>query len=86
MPKFEISYESDMIPFMKNLGVKEAFTSNANFTGIFKEKNAFINQILHKTFIKVYVYGTEAASVSDVKMVLSLPLPFDVDHPFFFLV
>ena len=26
LPKFEISYESEMIPFMKNLGVKEAFT------------------------------------------------------------
>ena len=86
LPKFEISYESDMIPFMKNLGVKEAFTSNANFTGIFKEKNAFINQILHKTFIKVDENGTEAASVTDVTMELSLPLPLDVDHPFLFLV
>lgn len=86
LPKFEISYESDMIPFMKNLGVKEAFNSKANFTGIFKEKNAFINQIMHKTFIKVDENGTEAASVTDVKMELSLTPTVDVDHSFLFLV
>ena len=86
MPKFEISYESEMIPFMKNLGVKEAFTLNANFTGMCKEKNIFINQIMHKTFIKVDENGTEAASVTDVKMELSLPPPVDVDHPFLFIV
>jgi len=86
LPKFEISYESEMIPFMKNLGVKEAFTSNADFTGIYKEKNIFINQIMHKTFIKVDEKGTEAASVTDANMELSLPLPIDVDHPFLFIV
>ena len=86
LPKFEISYESEMIPFMKNLGVKEAFTLNANFTGMYKEKNIFINQIMHKTFIKVDEKGTEAASVTDVKMELSLPPSIDVDHPFLFIV
>ena len=86
LPKFEISYESELIPFMKNLGVKEAFTSNADFTGIYKEKNIFINQIMHKTFIKVDEKGTEAASVTDANMELSLPLPIDVDHPFLFIV
>ena len=49
-------------------------------------RNIFINQIMHKTFIKVDEKGTEAASVTDVKMELSLSLSIDVDHPFLFIV
>ena len=86
LPKFEINYDSDMVSYMKILGVKDAFTLNANFTGIYREKNIFINQIMHKTFIKVDEKGTEAASVTDTKMELSLPRNVDVDHPFLFIV
>ena len=86
LPKFKICYESEMTPFIKNLGVKEAFTLNANFTGISKEKTIFINKIMHKTFIEVDEKGTEAAALTTFYMEGSFSQSIDVDHPFLFIV
>lgn len=86
LPKFEINYETELKPYLKNLGINQAFNLNANFTGISQEKNIFINQILHKTFIKVDEQGTEISCITEVELTLDLPLEINVDHPFLFVI
>lgn len=86
LPKFEINYETELKSYLNNLGINQAFNLNANFTGISQEKNIFINQILHKTFIKVDEQGTEASSITKVELELDLPLEINVDHPFLFVI
>ena len=52
------------------MGMKLAFSSNANLKKLFSDsnlnKNIYIEDILHKTYIKIDEEGTEAASASAV--------------------
>ena len=86
LPKFEVNYETELKTYLNKLGINQAFNFDANFSGIIQEKNIFINQILHKTFIKVDEQGTEASSVTEAELMLDLPLEVNVDHPFLFVV
>ena len=48
--------------------MKDAFTGNADFSIMKKEKDIYISRIIHKTYIKVDEKGTEAAAVTAVVM------------------
>ena len=92
LPKFEINFSSELSSNFQSLGMKEAFTKNADFSAMKKEKDIFISQIIHKTFIKVDEKGTEAAAATAVVMRCMGALPQDpipimkVDHPFLFII
>ena len=65
LPKFEIKFESSLVQTLKNMGMIYAF-NNADFTGI-TDKNyldIYINDIIHKAYLKVDEYGTEAAAIT----------------------
>ena len=64
LPKFEINFQSELKPIFESLGMKEAFTNNADFTKINKCGVIKIGNIIHKTFIKVDEEGTEASAVT----------------------
>ena len=66
LPKFEINFQSELKPIFESLGMKEAFTNNADFTKINKCGQIKIRNIIHKTFIKVDEEGTEATAVTGV--------------------
>ena len=71
--------------------MKEAFSNNADFSKITKEKNLKIDDIIQKTYIKVDELGTEAAAVTGIMMVESAALieniiHMNVDHSFIFMV
>ena len=65
-------------------------TSAADFSVMKKEKDIYISNIIHKTYIKVDEEGTEAAAVTAVKT--SDGFSFNdiqvmkVDHPFLFII
>ncbi len=71
--------------------MKEAFTNNADFSKITQEEKLKINDIIHKTYIKVDEFGTEASAVTAITMFAAGVLIdnasfMNVDHSFFFLI
>ncbi|QLE41805.1 serpin family protein [Nostoc sp. C052] len=87
LPRFKTDYEVTLNDALKSLGMKEAFSNKANFSGM--GKNFAISQVKHKTFVEVNEEGTEAAAATSVGMVATSlrqePEPFRmiVDRPFF---
>ena len=76
------------------MGMKDAFTERADFSGINKNKQEklMISNVLHKAYIDVTEMGTEAAAATAVTMKLTSVLPtkkpivFKADHPFIFII
>jgi len=91
LPKFEINTPPyNLNDHLKNLGMKTAFSDNADFSGI-SNIELFIDKIVHKAYVKVDEKGTEAAAATAVGIALGLSdIPyhviFNADHPFIFLI
>lgn len=63
-PKFKIEYEITLNDILKSMGMLQAFTSAADFSGINPGRDLFISYVKHKTFVEVDEKGTEAAAVT----------------------
>ncbi|MFW9259144.1 serpin family protein [Nostoc sp. CALU 546] len=87
LPRFKTEYDITLNDALKTLGMGEAFSNKANFSGM--GKNFAISQVKHKTFVEVNEEGTEAAAATSVGIVATSlrdePEPFRmiVDRPFF---
>ena len=66
LPKFELEFFSSLKETLSDMGIEIAFTDSANFTGLREEGNLKIDDVLHKTYLKVNENGTEAAAVTAV--------------------
>jgi serpin B len=91
MPKFTMEYKKSLSNILQAMGMQVAFGPGADFTGINKNGNLFISEVLHKTFVDVYEEGTEAAAVTSVEISLTSvggPSGFfmRVDRPFLFAI
>jgi len=94
LPKFKITYFSSLNDVLKKMGMKDAFTERADFTGINKNKSEklMISNVLHKAFVDVSEEGTEATASTAVIMKLTSapptqkPIVFRADHPFVFII
>jgi len=93
LPKFKIETEYQLKKNLMDLGMKQAFTNDANFSGITDHPDGLeISEVIHKTFIEVEEWGTEAAAVTILTMAptgpppgqVEPPIEFRVDHPFIF--
>lgn len=91
-PKFTTTQSIDLKTILMALGMVNAFTHNADFSGIEPKKELYITDALHKTFIDVDELGTEAAAATAVSVGVTSILPpkvvpeFRADHPFFYLI
>jgi serpin B len=90
LPKFEIEFKSNLNKVLKKLGMKQAFTPQADFSGI--GATLHIDAVIHKTYLKVDEKGSEAAAVTAVVM-SNNTLPFtpkvttmNVNRPFIFIL
>jgi len=90
LPRFKVETDYNLIPSFKTLGMKDAFGSQADFSGMGWPKGAlWIAQIKHKAFCEVNEEGTEAAAATAVSMANSVPPPpptFRADHPFIYMI
>jgi serpin B len=95
LPRFRLDYQSSLRQSLAALGMGIAFDEGrANFTGMFKAPgaNAYVNDVVHKTFVDVNEEGTEAAAVTSVEMRATSAMeperPFEmiVNRPFFFVI
>ncbi len=88
LPRFTLEYEKSLPGVLKALGMELAFHSYfADFSGVYdrakEPRNAYISDVMHKTFVDVNEEGTEAAAATSVEVsVTSMPPQFRVDRPF----
>ena len=94
LPKFELELTENLNEILIDLGMYDAFNPDkADFTGLFKEKVLYIDQVLHKTYLKVFEDGCEAAAVTAIIINWGSGIGFNniihemkVNRPFIFLL
>ena len=93
LPKFRTEKSYQLADLFKALGVREAFTNNADFSGISEAEQLKIDAVIHKTFIDVDEEKTEAAAATAIGMMRATAMPpqypraeFHADHPFTYFI
>ena len=91
LPKFKIEYSSSLKESFKKMGMKLAFSDNANLKKLFSDsnlsKNIYIEDILHKTYINVDEEGTEAAGATAVIISKrAMGIEMRVNHSFLYMI
>jgi serpin B len=98
LPKFALHTSYKLKENLSEIGMPSAFDCEvADFSGIdgYKDQcinNLYIDEAYHKAFVSVDEKGTEAAASTAIVMAVPvmgggvLPLEFNVDHPFVFLI
>eukprot|EP00927_Polykrikos_kofoidii_P025371 TRINITY_DN22806_c0_g1_i1.p1 TRINITY_DN22806_c0_g1~~TRINITY_DN22806_c0_g1_i1.p1 ORF type:complete len:494 (-),score=65.32 TRINITY_DN22806_c0_g1_i1:256-1527(-) len=94
IPKFEFRAGYELNNALKSMGMVAPFSAeDADFTGLSTSTDLFISKVIHKTFIAVDEFGTEAAAVTAIVMEVTsvgdqdpTPVLFKADHPFQFFL
>ncbi len=93
LPRFKYEYEITLNDVLSQMGMGIAFSgSKADFSGISKKDNLFIDYVKHKSFIEVNEEGTEAAAVTVVAIARTSlaprpqKIPFIVNKPFMYAI
>jgi serpin B len=88
LPKWDFSTVIDLADPLTQLGVRQAFSPTADFSGI--QSGLYINQAIHRADITVDEQGTRAAAATAIGMTVSARVqPTTVvraDHPFAFAI
>jgi len=90
LPKFNLNYAVDLVAPLQALGMRTAFTANANFSGISRREPLSISDVKQQAVVEVNEKGTEAAAVTTVTVVataIALPtFQIIVNRPFLFFI
>jgi serpin B len=92
LPRFRQEGEFDLKPTLGQLGIRQAFGRDGDFTGITTVEPLHISAVRHKAYIDVNELGTEAAAATAVAvaaLAMRAPAPavtMTVDHPFVFAI
>ena len=92
MPKAKIETSLILNQALKNMGVRSAFTSAADFKGIAAMGPLVLDQVKQKCYIDISEKGTEAAAVTSAQIRLTSarpeaePVEMTVDRPYLFII
>lgn len=92
LPKFKLAAQFSLAKNLAEMGMPDAFSPQADFSGMDGERDLYISAVVHKAFVEVNEEGTEAAAATGVvmrSMAVMRPRPtpvFRADHPFIFLI
>ena len=90
LPKFRLETDYLLSDTLKNMGMSQAFSPSADFSGISESEGLMIGEVVHKAFVEVDEKGTEAAAATAVIFSLTAaPMPgivLNVDRPFIFYI
>jgi serpin B len=92
IPRFKMTSEFELAKVLGAMGMQDAFSDKADFSGMTGNKDLLISAVVHKAYVEVNEEGTEAAAATGVRMAPTSaapspsPLVFRADHPFIFLI
>jgi serpin B len=90
LPKFKYESSHQISPTLIKMGITDAFSPAADFSGITSGGDLFISDVNHKAIISVDEKGTEAAASTSLGMVSSPYVPktaeFIANRPFIYLI
>ncbi|MEZ4525822.1 MAG: serpin family protein [Desulfobacterales bacterium] len=84
--KFRMTSQFMLADVLRSLGMTDAFSASADFSGDDRKKDLFVSTVIHKAFADVNGEGTEAGTTA-VVMARSAAVPssvFRADHRFLF--
>ncbi len=93
LPKFDMTSQFDLSAPLQTLGMTDAFSNQANFSGI-SSMPLQIFDVVQKAYISVTETGTEAAAATSIGVTTTVAFPFlppppvvfNADHPFLFVI
>lgn len=87
LPRFKAQYDCRLKESLTALGLGNAFSSEANFSGM-GAGNLTISDVIHKAVIELNEQGSEAVAATAVMMVRSTPrqVSVNVNRPFFYAI
>jgi serpin B len=91
MPKFKMTDKFDLSKTLQSMGMTDAFTQRADFSGMAGNRDLLISAVIHQAYVDINEEGTEAAAATGVTVSLTSVGPqttpvFRADHPFLFLI
>ena len=90
LPKFKLSKRMELNKVLSNLGMPNAFSSEADFSGIDGMHDLYLDKVIHAADIELNEAGLTAAAATSASMkmkgALQTPITFTADHPFLFFV
>lgn len=91
LPKFKLEEKYSLSDNLISMGMRIAFTNNADFSGMGDKKDLAISRVIHQSFVAVDEEGTEAAAATAVVIIYTTAiidhaLTFRADHPFHFFI
>jgi serpin B len=93
LPKFTIDTRLNLREPLQQLGMEDAFDSDANFVGINGMQDLFLNKAIHQVYFSLDEKGVTATAATagsmNVKSILEppqVPIPLILDHPFLFFI
>ncbi|KAL5232727.1 hypothetical protein ACI65C_000137 [Semiaphis heraclei] len=89
LPRFKIEQSLQLDTTLSNLGCPTMFTREANFSNIVDDDNLYVSNVVHKAYINVDEYGTEAAAITNFLCQIQCSRQSKdvvVDHPFVFFI
>jgi serpin B len=91
LPRFEFTRDFSLKKTLSTLGMQDAFSGKADFSGMTGKRDLQISDVIHKAFVGVDESGTEAAAATAVVMrETAMPagdvIEVTIDRPFIFLI
>jgi serpin B len=89
LPRFELRSQPPLKNALVALGMRDAFGTNADLSGIDGTRELIVGDVIHEGFVSVDETGTEAAAATAVLIVrtsLDPPAIVEIDRPFLFLI
>jgi serpin B len=95
LPRFTMTQQFELSSTLSAMGMAQAFSGAADFSGMTGKPEFSISAAIHKAFIDVNEKGTEAAAATAIVMRATAmhqefpappPIVFRADHPFLFIL
>ena len=89
IPKFNTTYSTHMKDMLRDMGMREAFTQDADFSRMDGTERLYLGDVIHQAAVEVSEEGTEAAAATIVRMDVrsgGFVTSFVANKPFMFLI